>query len=128
MAFFTDAIICQHFLQETQVLHIFVRLKTLVLFFICFLAFCEFQCLLYKNTFFLTFIMGISYFVLACRRLKTIKLNKVCFSTNLQCLFLCLISIQEKPSKLYQVPVITLPYCQLLHQVSENAILYPIMF
>ena len=79
MAFFTDAIICQHFLQETQVLHIFVRLKTLVLFFICFLAFYEFQCLLYKNTFVLTFIMGISYFVLAWRRLKTIKLKQSMF-------------------------------------------------
>ena len=42
----------------------FVRFQTLVLLFLCFSAFCEFQCHFYDNTFALTFIMGMFYFIL----------------------------------------------------------------
>ena len=75
--FFIDVIICQYFLQETYLLLVFVRLKTLVLFFLCFLAFCEFQCLFYKNTFVLTFFMGMFYFILIWKGLKTIRLKMI---------------------------------------------------
>ena len=43
MMFFNNVIIYQHFLQEIELLLVFVRLQTLVLFFHCFLAFCKFQ-------------------------------------------------------------------------------------
>ena len=49
---FNEVIIYQHFQQVT--------LQTLVVFFICFSTFCEFQCHFYRNTFVLTFI--IKYF------------------------------------------------------------------
>ena len=44
---------------------------------------CEFKCLFYNSTFVLTFIMGIIYFILAWRDLKTIKLQKRFFSSHL---------------------------------------------
>ena len=55
--FFTEVIIYQHFQQVTYHLLVFVRLQTLVVYFLCFLAFCEFQCHFYKKTFVLTFVM-----------------------------------------------------------------------
>ena len=58
---FTEVIIYKYFLQETQLLLVSVRLQTLVLFFLCFSGFCEFQCPFYKNT------IGIFYFILAWR-------------------------------------------------------------
>ena len=66
MTFFTEVII-QYFLQVTELLLVFVRLQTLVLFFLCFLAFCEFQCHFYDTASFnyvlvLTFIKGIFHF------------------------------------------------------------------
>ena len=67
---------------------VFIRLQTLVLFFLCFSAFCEFQCLFCKKTFVLTFSMGIFYFILVWRGVKSIKLKKHAFfyrpSRNLQ--------------------------------------------
>ena len=61
-----------------QVLLIFVRLQTLALFFRCFSPFYKFQRLFYKYFFALTFIMEIFYFALAWRRLKIMKLQKMC--------------------------------------------------
>ena len=55
--FFTEAIIYQHVQQVTYHLLVFVRLQTLVVYFLCFLAFCEFQCHFYIKTFVLTFVM-----------------------------------------------------------------------
>ena len=75
---FTDNIRYQRLLQETWLLLAFVRLKTLVLFFLWFPAFCELQCLFYKNNFVLTVAMEIFYFVLAYSGLKIIKLKR-CF-------------------------------------------------
>ena len=57
---------------------LFVGLHSLALFFLCFSAFCKLQCLCYKNTFVLTFIMRIFYFILAWRW-KTVKLKKIHF-------------------------------------------------
>ena len=74
---FTDVIICQCFLQESYLYLFLVRLKTLDLFFLCFLAFCEFQCLFYKNTFVSTFFMGMFYFILIWKGLKTIRLKMI---------------------------------------------------
>ena len=62
--FFTEVIIYQHLQQVTYLLLAFVRLEILVLFFLCFMNFCESQCHFYNNTFILTFIMGIFYFIL----------------------------------------------------------------
>ena len=42
---FNEIIRYQHFLQEIWLLLVLVTLQTLVLFFLCFSAFCEFQCL-----------------------------------------------------------------------------------
>ena len=42
MTFFIDAIICQHFLQETYIFLSFVRLETLALHFLCFLDLYDF--------------------------------------------------------------------------------------
>ena len=75
----TDVIKYQHFLQETWPLLTFVRLKSLVLFLLCFLAFCEFSCFFYKSTFVSTFTMETFYFILAWKGLKTIKLKKMFF-------------------------------------------------
>ena len=77
--FYSKVIIYQHFLQETQLLLVFVRLKTLVLFFLCFSPFCEFQCPFHKNTFALTCLMGMFYFILVWWGLKSIKLKKSLF-------------------------------------------------
>ena len=77
--FYSKVIICQHFLQETYLLLVFVRLKTLVLFFLCFSPFCEFQCPFHKNTFALTYLMGMFYFILVWWGLKSIKLKKSLF-------------------------------------------------
>ena len=56
VTFFTH-MIYQHFLQETSLSIDFVRLQTLVLFFLCFPTFCKFKCLFYNNTFVLIFIL-----------------------------------------------------------------------
>ena len=40
-------------MQATLLLLAFVKLQTLMLFFLCFSAFCEFQCHFYKNKFFI---------------------------------------------------------------------------
>ena len=63
-----------------------------LLFFSFFSEFSEFQCLFYKNTFFMTFIMEKVYSILAWRWLKTIELKKSFFSTHFNSLIqLCLI-------------------------------------
>ena len=49
----------------------------IIIIFFCFSAFCEFQCPFYKNTFVLTFIVGIFYFISVWRGLKSIKLLSV---------------------------------------------------
>ena len=48
-------------------------------FFFCFSVFCEFQYHFYKNIFGLTFIMGISYFILVWRELTFIQRKKLFF-------------------------------------------------
>ena len=53
-----------------------VRFQTLVLFLLYYSEYCEFQCLFYKNTFFLTFTIEISYFILLWSGLKPIKLKR----------------------------------------------------
>ena len=73
MTFFTEAIIYQHFQQVTYLPIDFVKLQTLVVFFLCFSAFSEFQCHFHKNTFFLTFIMK----YLLHFRLKGVKIHKI---------------------------------------------------
>ena len=55
----------------------FVKSQTLALFFLCFSAFCKCLCLLCKNTFVSTFILGKFCFTLTWRGLKTIKLKKI---------------------------------------------------
>ena len=55
MTFFTEGIIYQHFQQATYLLLVIVRLQTLVIFFLCLLAFSKFQCPFYQSTFVLTF-------------------------------------------------------------------------
>ena len=57
MTFITKVIIYQHFQQVTYLLLVFVRVQTLVVFFLCFSAFCKFQFHFYQTTFVLTFIM-----------------------------------------------------------------------
>ena len=57
----------------------FVKSQTLALFFLCFSAFCKCLCLLCKNTFVSTFILGKFCFTLTWRGLKTIKLKKNMF-------------------------------------------------
>ena len=83
MIFFAEVIIYQFFRQETWFLLVFVTLQILVLFFLCFSAFSEFQCA-FCNTFVLTFITGIFYLILVCRVLKSIQLKENVFSTHFQ--------------------------------------------
>ena len=85
MTLFTEVIIYQHFQQVSWLLLAFVRLQTLVQFFLCFSAFCQFPCHFYENSFVLTFIMGIFYFILRFG-LVGVKIHKInyFFSAHLQ--------------------------------------------
>ena len=78
--FFTEVIICQYLLEVTLLLLVFVTMETLIKIFLCFSAFWEFQYHFCKNTFVLTFVMGIFYFILVWRLLKSIKFLKNVFS------------------------------------------------
>ena len=75
MKFFTGAIKCPHFLPETYHFFVFVGLKALVLFYLCFSSFYEFQCFFHKNSSVLTFIIGLFYFILAWSGLKSVRLK-----------------------------------------------------
>ena len=86
VTFFTEVIIHQHF-QLFFSFFFFDRLPTIVLFFLCFSAICEFQCDFCKNTFVLTFIMRILNFGLDVPLVQFIFLY--CFTHFCHVLFHC---------------------------------------
>ena len=87
MTFFTE-VITQHFLQITYILLAFVILQTLILFFLCFSAICEFQCRFYKNIYY-----GNVLLHFGLKEAKIHKIFKKCFSST----HLKQISIQNYP-------------------------------
>ena len=64
-------------IRKKHLVTIFVRLQSLDLFFLCFSAFLRVPMSFF--TFVSTFIMGIIYFILAWKGVKTIKLKKMFF-------------------------------------------------